>query len=82
MRPLLLSLTAASALMAAASMAPAHAMAVGTAPSMQAAVDNAGVLQDVRYVCRHRYYSSRRVCWWQPGPYGRRWHHRRWHRHW
>ncbi|MBN8964231.1 MAG: hypothetical protein J0H89_02380 [Rhizobiales bacterium] len=83
MRPFLLSLTAASALVAAASLAPANAMVVGTAPSMQAAVDNASVLEDAAYVCRHRYYSSRRVCWWRPGSYhGRRWHDRRWHRRW
>jgi hypothetical protein len=69
--------------MAAASMAPANAMAVGTAPSMQAAIDNASALEDAAYVCRHRYYSSRRVCWWRPGGYGRRhWHPRRWRRHW
>jgi hypothetical protein len=82
MRKLLLSLTAASALVAAASLAPANAMTVGTAPTMQAAVDNASSLEDVAYVCRHRYYSSRRVCWWRPGGYGRRGWHRPWRRHW
>ena len=35
--------------------------------------------EDVAYVCRHRYYSSRRVCWWRPGGYGWR---RGWRRHW
>jgi len=82
MRSFLLSVTAASALLAAASLAPAHAMTVGTASTMQAAVDNASALEDAAYVCRHRYYSSRRVCWWRPGYYGRRHWHPRWHRRW
>jgi hypothetical protein len=72
MRKLVLSLTAAAALVATASIVPASATMLGTAPSMQAAIDNAGAVQDVRYVCRHRPYSSRRVCWWRPGgPYWR-----------
>jgi len=78
MRKVLLSLTAASAIVAAASIAPASAMTVGTASGIQAAVDEAALLQDVAYVCRHRYYSSRRVCWWRPGGYYRP--YRRWRR--
>ena len=80
MRRVLLSLTAASAIMAAASVAPASAMTVGTASGMQAAIDNAAAIEDVAYVCRHRYYSSRRACWWTPGY--RRWRWRHWRRHW
>jgi phage terminase large subunit-like protein len=79
MRKILLSLTAASAIVAAASIAPASAMTVGTASGIQAAIDGTSAVEDVAYVCRHRYMSSRRVCWWRPGgfyrPY-RRW--RRW----
>ncbi|MCX7311037.1 MAG: hypothetical protein WCG92_21430 [Hyphomicrobiales bacterium] len=79
MRKVLLSLTAATALVAAAPVAPAGAMTVGTASGIQAAIDGTSAVEDVAYVCRHRYYSSRRVCWWTPGygyrrgPYRRRW---------
>lgn len=78
MRKLLLSLTAATAVAAAAvSIAPASAMTVGTASSMQAAIDEASAIDQVVYVCRHRYFTSRRVCWWRPGGYrGWRWRRR------
>ena len=70
MRRILLSLTTASAIVSAAAFtAPASAMTVGTAPGMQAALDETSVLDQVVYVCRHRYYTSRRVCWWRPGGY-------------
>jgi len=84
MRRILLSLAAASAILtAAAGLAPAGAMmgtmTVGTASGMQAAIDETGALDQVVYVCKHRYYSSRRVCWWRPGGYTwRPW--RRWRR--
>jgi hypothetical protein len=77
MRKLLVTLTAASAIVAAASIAaPASAMTVGTATGLKAAAAGTSVVEDVVYVCRHRYWSSRRVCWWRPGGY--RWG--RWHR--
>ncbi|MBX9847003.1 MAG: hypothetical protein K2Z80_34865 [Xanthobacteraceae bacterium] len=81
MRRILLSLTVASAIVTAAALAtPASAMTVGTAFGIQAAVDETRILDDVAYVCRHRYYSSRRVCWWRPGGYSwRPW--RRWRRY-
>jgi phage terminase large subunit-like protein len=73
MRKILLSLTAASAIVAAASIAPASAMTVGTASGIQAAIiDGTSAVQDVAYVCRHRYWNSRRVCWWTHRYY-RRW---------
>jgi len=79
MRKILLSLAAASAIVAAASVAPASAMTVGTASGIQAAVaDEAALLQDVAYVCRHRYYSSRRMCWWTPGYRRGYWRRRYW----
>jgi hypothetical protein len=80
MRKILLSLTAASAIVACASVVPAGAMTVGTASGIHAAIADASVLDEVAYVCRHRYYSSRRVCWWRPGGYGG-WR-RGWRRHW
>jgi hypothetical protein len=79
MRKTLLSLSAAAAFMAtAASVAPASAMTVGTSPGIQAALADTDAVDQVVYVCRHRYYSSRRVCWWRPGGY-RSW---RWRRRW
>jgi hypothetical protein len=77
MRKVLLSLTAASAIVAAASVAPASAMTVGTASGLHAAIADTSAVEDVAYVCRHRYYSSRRVCWWTPG-YRRGFWRRRW----
>jgi hypothetical protein len=77
MRTLLLSLTAASALMAVAAVTPASAMTAGTAAGVKAAIAGTSMVDDVAYICRHRYWSSRRVCWWRPGGY--RWH-RRWRR--
>jgi hypothetical protein len=52
-------------------------MTVGTASSLQTAIDAGSDVVDVAYVCRHRYYSSRRVCWWTPG-YRRGYWRRRW----
>jgi len=80
MRKVLLSLTAASANVAAASIAPASAMTVGTASGIQAAIDGTSAVEDVAYVCSHRYYSSRRACWWRPGGYYRP--YRRYYRRW
>ena len=63
----------------AAALSPAQAMTVGTASGIEAALADTSVLDDVVYVCRHRFYSTRRVCWWRPGPY-RGWRWRRWRR--
>jgi hypothetical protein len=52
-------------------------MTVGTAAGIQAAIADTSAVEDVAYVCRHRYYSSRRVCWWTPG-YRRGFWRRRW----
>lgn len=70
-----LSLVAATMIVGAAPLAPAGAMAVGTAAGIQAAIDDAAMMRDAAYVCRHRYYSSRRVCWWRPT-------YRSWRRRW
>jgi hypothetical protein len=71
MRRILVSLAAAAAFVAAASLAPgrAEAMTVGTVPGIQDALAETSLTEDVAYVCRHRYWSSRRVCWWRPGRY-------------
>jgi hypothetical protein len=54
-------------------------MSIGTAAGLKAAIADTSMVDDVAYVCRHRYWSSRRVCWWRPGGY--RWHRRwRWRR--
>ncbi len=71
MRKILLTLGVASTIVAAASIVPANAMTIGTASGIQAAIADTSLLDEVAYVCRHRYYSSRRVCWWRPGGYHR-----------
>ncbi len=78
MRKVLLSFAAASAIVAAASVAPASAMSLGgTAAAIQAAIADEALVQDAAYVCRHRWRSSRRVCWWTPG-YRRHYRRYRW----
>jgi hypothetical protein len=83
MRKIILSLAAVAAIVSAASLVPsrADAMTVGTASAIEAAIAGTSAVQDVAYVCRHRYYSSRRVCSWVPGsrhprPWRRGWHRR------
>lgn len=68
MRKIVLSLAAAAAIISAASLAPtqANAMTVGTASGIEAAIAETSAVLDVATVCRHRYYSSRRVCTWVP----------------
>ena len=65
MKKYLFSLVAA-ATMALASLAPAKAMMPGAASGIQSAIQDTQLTEQVRYVCRHRGYSSRRACWWQP----------------
>ena len=69
MRRMLLSLTAVAAIAAATVIAPqpAGAMSVATVAGVRAAVASTSPTAQVAYVCRHRYYTSRRVCWWRPG---------------
>jgi len=84
MRTFLLSLTAATALVSAVSVAPqrANAMTVNAASAIQAATEDSSLVQDVAYVCRHRYYRSGRVCFWT-GPRYRGYHgYRRGWRRW
>lgn len=82
MQKSLLSLAAAAALMSSATLLPtrAQAMGVGAATAIELSVADMADLENAAYVCRHRYYSSRRACWWVPGrryyrPYR---HYRRW----
>src|SRR3954453_22637665 len=78
MRKLVLSLTVASAIVTATSViAPAQAMTAGTASAIETAIDNLSAVEDAAYVCRHRYYSSRRACFWRPGYRYRGYRHRR-----
>jgi hypothetical protein len=69
MRRVLLSLTAASAILTAAALVPASAMTVGTAQGIKAGLAETSAVDEVVYVCRHRYFTSRRLCWWRPGGY-------------
>jgi hypothetical protein len=71
MRKIVLALTAASAIVAGVSLAPAQAMTVGSAAGVRAAIDNTNAVGKVVYICRHRYWTSRRFCWWRPNY--RRW---------
>ncbi len=69
MRRMLLSLSAVAAIAAGWALAPrsAGAMSVGTVAGIRAAVAGPSLNERIAYVCRHRYYTSRRVCWWRPG---------------
>ena len=69
MRRVLLPLTTASTILAAAALAPASAMTIGTASGIKAGLAETSAIADVAYVCRHRYWTSRRLCWWRPGGY-------------
>lgn len=66
MRRLVLAVAATLALLAMGSLAPnrAEAMPVSTPAGIAAAVDAAGLAQDVAYVCRRA---------WRCGPYGCGW---------
>ena len=67
-------LTAATAVAILAACTSANAMTAGTAPALRAAGAQAGMVQDVIYVCRHRALTSSRRCWWRPSFRGwRRW---------
>ena len=68
MRSVLLSLTAASIVLSVA-LTPASAMTVGTASGIKAGLAETSTIDEVIYQCRHRYFTSRRMCWWRPGGY-------------
>ena len=78
----LLSLATAVTIVSGATLVPsqASALGMGAAAAIDLAVQDMNMMEDVRYVCRHRYHSSRRVCWWvpvrryyRPHRYYRRW---------
>ena len=66
MRATLLPLTLVLAIVAGATSAHAGAMTVGAAASIEAALAQQSLVEDAAYVCRHRFYTSRRICWWRP----------------
>jgi hypothetical protein len=78
MREMVLSAAAAAALTASVALAPASAMTPGTASSIQAVLAGRSLHDPAAYVCHHRIHTSRRLCWWRPGPYKWRWRPRRW----
>jgi hypothetical protein len=94
MRRIVLALAATLAILVAGSLAPnrAEAMTVSTPAGIAAAVDAAGLAQDVAYVCRRVWRCGpygcgwRRACWWSgPRYYGpRRYYRHRYYRyrHW
>jgi len=69
MRRVLLSFTAASIILSVAALTPTSAMTVGTASGINAGLAETSAFDEVVYVCRHRYFTSRRLCWWRPGSY-------------
>jgi hypothetical protein len=78
MRTTLIAMTAAAAILSAMPLAPTSALPAGpgAAPGISAALAETGNLEEARYVCRHRYDSSRRICWWRPS-FHYRWRWRR-----
>jgi hypothetical protein len=46
----------------------ADAMTVGTVAGIQAAIDGTNLIEDVRYVCRHRWNTSGRRCYSHQPP--------------
>jgi hypothetical protein len=44
-------------------------MTVGTASGIRAGLAETSTIDEVIYQCRHRYFTSRRMCWWRPGGY-------------
>jgi hypothetical protein len=94
MRRIVLALAATLAILVAGSLAPnrAEAMTVSTPAGIAAAVDAAGLAQDVAYVCRRVWRCGpygcgwRRACWWSGPRYcgPRRYYRHRYYRyrHW
>lgn len=81
MRKLGFSLIAACSIMVAAAALPARAMTATTAAGLKSAVVDSSAATPVVYICKQRYWSGRRYCYWRPGGY--RWHWRwRWPRWW
>jgi hypothetical protein len=75
MRKLFLSLAAAGAI--AVCPVPAGAMTAGDAPGFKAAAAEIGATIRIVYICKQRYWSGKRYCYWRPGGYRWRWHWRR-----
>jgi transketolase C-terminal domain/subunit len=68
MRGILISVAAVVALSAMPPVATeAGAFGVRSAPAIREAVATTRLMEDVRRVCRHRTWTSRRVCFWKPG---------------
>jgi hypothetical protein len=78
MRKLLLTLVAACAVVFAACSAPAAVMSAGTAPGLKAAATAASPVTEAVYICKQRYWSGKRYCYWRPGGYHWRWRWRWW----
>ncbi len=59
------ALLAASAIVSAAALLPSAAGAtpVGTAAGIQKSLSENSMIEQARRVCRHDFWTSRRVCW-------------------
>ena len=76
MRKIVLSLAAVSAIAVGIVASPAAAMPIGSATAIENAIADQALVEDAAYICRHRYYSSRRFCYWRPTY--RAWRRRYW----
>ena len=70
MRKFLLILTIAGAI---APVAPATAMPLAPASDLAKAAAATRPLDQVVYICKQRYWSGKRYCYWRPGGYHWRW---------
>jgi hypothetical protein len=82
MRKLLPVAIAAGTLLPAIGVASAGAITPGTAARFKAAAMEAGAVEPVVYICKQRYWSGKRYCYWRPSGYhwGWRWRWPRWWR--
>jgi hypothetical protein len=79
MRTTVITMATAAAMLFATPLAPVSALPTGPgpAPGIAAALAEASSVHEARRVCRHRHYSSRRLCWWRPSFRYRWWRWRR-----
>ena len=79
MRKFLLILTAAGAIASVTPSAPAGAMPLASNSDLKTATAPVRPVEPVVYICKQRYWSGKRYCYWRPGGYHWRWRWRLWH---
>ena len=73
MRKFLLILTTAGTLASVAAANPAGAVPIAPAPYFKSAASHVRPLEPAVYICKQRYWSGKRYCYWRPGGYRWRW---------